>query len=327
MVEKISVIVPTYNNAPWLPQCLDSLLAQTHENLEIIVVDDGSTDNTEAILKPFLKKHPRIKGIYQENSGVTAARLRGLAEATGEWIGFVDADDVADPNFYAHLCENALQYDADISHCGYKELHPDGSLHNHGGSGTIRQQDHLTALQDLLEGRFVEPGLCDKLFRRELFFGLDAWMDRTVRNNEDLLMNYYLFSRANKVVFQDICLYSYRVREGSASRGKLNDNQIFHPIRVRQRILDECGGELKGIAKESLLRCMMYGYARLTMEPLSQFQQQRKAVRQMITTEKEEFKLLSFRNCLLCYMICCCPWLFRVAFRMYVKVALGGRYE
>lgn len=326
-MEKISVIVPTYNNAPWLPQCLDSLLAQTYENLEIIVVDDGSTDGTEAVLEPFLKKHPCIKGIFQENSGVTEARLRGLAAATGEWIGFVDADDVIDPDFYTHLYENATEYHADVSHCGYKELHPDGTLRNHGGSGMIRQQNRLIALQDLLEGRLVEPGLWDKLFRRELFSGLDAWMNRDIRNNEDLLMNYYLFSRANKAVFQDVCLYSYRVREGSASREKLNDNQIFHPILVRQRIIDECGGELKDIAKESLLRCMMYSYARLTMEPLSQFRQQCKTVRKMLVEEKKNFPLLSFRNLLLCYMICYCPWAFRMAFRLYVKAALGGRYE
>lgn len=327
MVEKISVIVPTYNNAPWLPQCLDSLLAQTYENLEIIVVDDGSTDGTGAVLEGYCAKFPHIMGIRQENSGVTAARLRGLAEATGEWVGFVDADDVVDPEFYAYLHENAVEYHADISHCGYKELHPDGSLRNHGGSGTVRQQDRYTGLADLLEERLVEPGLCDKLYRRELFSGLDAWMDSSLRNNEDMLMNFYLFSKSGQSVFQDVCLYSYRTRPGSASRGKLNDHKIFDPIRVRQRILSECDEMLKPTAKEALLRCQMYSYARLVMEPLDQFIEQRKAVRKMISEEKQDFSLLSPRNRLLCHMISSTPGLFRIAFRSYVALALGGNYE
>lgn len=326
-MEKISVIVPTYNNAPWLPQCLDSLLAQTYENLEIIVVDDGSTDGTEAVLESYCAKFPHIMGIRQENSGVTAARLRGLAAATGAWVGFVDADDVVDPAFYAYLHENAVEYHADISHCGYKELHPDGTLRNHGGSGMIRQQDRLIALQDLLEGRLVEPGLCDKLFRRELFSGLDGWMDKTIRNNEDMLMNYYLFSRADKAVFQDVCLYSYRVREGSASRGKLNDHIICDPIRVRQRILEECLPELKDVAHQALLRNELYVYAQLTMEKDGVFLPQKKIIRQMIRSENSYYHLLTTRNRILCQLIRLFPGIFYVMFRAYVAVALHGRYE
>lgn len=326
-MEIISVIVPTYNNAPWLPQCLDSLLAQTYENLEIIVVDDGSTDNTEAVLEPFLKKHACIKGIYQENSGVTAARLRGLAEATGEWIGFVDADDVVDPEFYAHLYNNAIEYCADISHCGYKELRPDGTLHNHGGSGTIRLQDRYTGLADLLEERIIEPGLCDKLFCKELFSGLDDWMDRSIRNNEDMLMNYYLFSKVNKAVFQDVCLYSYRVREGSASRGKLDNHKIYDPIQIRQRILEECLPELKDVAHQALLRSELYVYAQLTVENDSVFLPHKKIIRQMIRNENTYYHLLTTRNQILCQLIRLFPCVFYVMFRAYVAVVLHGRYE
>lgn len=176
-MDKISVVVPSYNNAPWLPQCLESILSQTYENLEIIVVDDGSTDDTPRILETFTSKSSKIIGIRQKNSGVTAARLRGVASASGEWIGFVDADDVVDPVFYARLHENARSYDVDISHCGYQLLLPDGAKQPHGGTGDLRLQDRLTGLRDLLEERIVEPGLCVKLFRRRLFNGLDAWMD------------------------------------------------------------------------------------------------------------------------------------------------------
>lgn len=326
-MDNISVVIPSFNNAPWLPQCLESLLAQTYENLEIIVVDDGSTDDTPAVLAAFSRRSPKILALRQENSGVTAARLRGIAAATGDWIGFVDGDDVVDPDFYARLHENAVAYGADISHCGYKLLFPDGSTQPHGGSGAVRVQDGLTGVRDLIEERIIEPGLCVKLFRSGLFAGLSAWMDPSIRNNEDMLMNYYLFSRGEKAVFQDECLYSYRVRRCSASRGKLNAHKIYDPIRVRQRILEECGPELKDTAREALLRCLLYGFAKLSLERDPALQADKAKVRQMIAGEKPYYHLLTARNRILCQMIRLCPRAFSVAFRMYVAVVLGGNYE
>ena len=114
MEELISVIVPAYNIAPWLFRCLDSLLAQTYENLEIVVVDDGSADNTREILEGYAAQNEKIHAIYQENRGVTAARLAGAAAATGDWIGFVDGDDTVEADMFRHLLENAHAYGADI---------------------------------------------------------------------------------------------------------------------------------------------------------------------------------------------------------------------
>ena len=326
-MDKISVVIPSFNNAPWLPQCLESLLAQTYENLEIIVVDDGSSDDTPAVLEAFSHRSPKIVVLRQENSGVTAARLRGIAAATGDWIGFVDGDDVVEPDFYARLHENAVTYSADISHCGYKLLFPDGTTQPHGGNGAVRVQDGLTGLRELIEERTIEPGLWDKLFRRSLFAGLSDWMDPSIRNNEDMLMNYYLFSRGEKAVFQDVCLYSYRVRRGSASRGKLNGHKIYDPIRVRQRILEECGPDLKDTAREALLRCQLYIYAQLTVAHDATLRPDKEKVRQMIAGEKAYYHLLTARNRILCQMIRLCPWAFSLAFRAYVAVVLGGNYE
>ena len=103
--ETISVIVPAYNIARWLPRSLDSLLAQTHKNLEIIVVDDGSADNVREVLAEYTAKYPNIRAIHKENGGVTSARLRGIREATGTWIGFMDGDDYVEPWMYARLLE------------------------------------------------------------------------------------------------------------------------------------------------------------------------------------------------------------------------------
>ena len=137
--ETISVIIPAYNIAPWLPRCLDSILAQTYPKLEIIVVDDGSADNTRQVMEDYAARDGRIRPIFKENGGVTSARLAGVAAATGEWVGFSDGDDAIDPDMYRHLLENAHTYDADISHCGHRVEFPDGRVayvHN-TGSRTI----------------------------------------------------------------------------------------------------------------------------------------------------------------------------------------------
>lgn len=326
-MDMISVVVPTYNNAPWLPGCLDSLLAQTHENLQIVVVDDGSVDETADILREYAEKSERICVIRQENRGVTAARLRGVAEARGNWIGFCDGDDRVEPEMFARLLKNARTYGADISHCGYRLVFPDGRSETHGGDNAPQVQDHIRGLQDLLEERTVEPGLVTKLFRRELFCGLEAWMDGTIKNNEDMLMNFYLFSQGETSVFEDWCGYCYQARTGSASRGGMTYHRIYDPIRVRRRILEECTPELRDAARQALLRCQLYVYAQLTLERDRIFLPDKKRVRQMIGEQSGYYHLLTPRNQILCQLIRLCPGLFHLAFRAYVAVALHGRYE
>lgn len=319
---KISVIVPAFNVAPWLGKCLDSLLEQTYENLEIIVINDGSTDNTESVIGEYAGKSQRIKAIYQTNSGVTAARLRGLEEASGRWIGFCDGDDWTDPTMFARLLKNARDYRADISHCGFSLEYPDGHVEPHFGTGAIKLQDRNTALKDLLEERVVEPGVVNKLFRRELFQGLKDWMDTTVKNNEDMLMNFYLFSQAERAVFEDICPYRYRVRMGSASRGRVSVQKVMDPIRVRKRILEECEEQLRDTATEALLRHALHGYADLASSGNRQMAESLRLVRREISDHSDQLQLLSPRNRLMCRMICLCPELMRLTFRCYGL--LGG---
>ena len=108
MNEKISIIIPAYNIERELPATLDNVLAQTYEKLEIIVVDDGSGDGTAAVIDDYAARFPNIRAIHKENGGVTSARLRGVEEATGDWIGFVDGDDLIAPEMYQRLIKNAL---------------------------------------------------------------------------------------------------------------------------------------------------------------------------------------------------------------------------
>lgn len=259
MPEKISVIVPVYNVEQDLPRCLDSILEQTFRDLEIIAVDDGSTDGSSLILDHYSQIYPQVKAIHQKNSGVTSARLHGVSKATGEWIGFVDSDDYIEPQMYQILFNNAKKYDASISHCGYQMIFSDGRIHFFHNTGRIVLQDKLTGLQDLLDGTLVEPGLWNKLYHKSLFEDLlrKDEMDMTIKINEDLLMNVLLFGKAEKSVFYDVCPYHYVVRAMSATRNNLNSAQIFDPIKVRAEIINLVPPELHNTAKKKYVNACL----------------------------------------------------------------------
>ncbi len=317
----ISVIVPAYNIAPWISRSLDSLLAQTHKDLEIIVVDDGSSDNIREILSVYCEKYPNIRAVYKENGGVTSARLRGVVEASGDWIGFMDGDDYMEPQTYARLLENALAADAQISHCGHRILFSDGRVEYVHKSDKVRVQDRRTGLWELLDNREVSLSLCTKLYRRELFEGIEAWTDKSIKYNEDLLMNYYLFGRAEKTVFEGVCPYHYILRQDSASCKGISENYIFDPIRVRQILLERCTPEMKEDVQQSLIRNLLFNYAQLDVHAdRKKYVEFRRRVRKLLQEQQPYFRLLSLRNKVLATMICKAPWMFHVSYGTYVAL-------
>lgn len=325
MADRISVIVPVYNVATDLPRCLDSILAQTCSDIEIVAVDDGSPDHSGEILDCYASKHPNIRVIHKENGGVTSARLRGIQVATGEWIGFIDGDDEIEPDMYARLLKNAVEYDADISHCGYQMVFSDGRVNYFHNSGIIREQDSHTAIRDLLEGTLVEPGLWNKLYRRELFQGLSRRMDPTIRINEDLLMNYYLFSASEKAVFEDWCPYHYIVREGSASRAKMNEHKIYDPIKVKKIILEDCGTENTTDAQRAFMTTCVYTYCSLITELGAQHH--RNAVRNEIVSHREWVKRIPKRTKLLAEVAIHMPAVLGVFYPIYTKLFQQKKYD
>ena len=316
----ISVIVPAYNCAKWLPACLDSILGQTWKELEIVVVNDGSSDETAEIMTEYEHKDSRIHCIHKENGGVTSARLRGVAEAGGRWIGFADGDDILLPDMLDRLMNNAQNYGADISHCGFHEIRPDGSVIQMHGTGILKEQDRITALQDLLEERIVEPSLCTKLFKKELFCGLEEKMPRDIRNNEDMLMNFCLFSKAEKAVLEDICLYQYLIHPGSASRSSLNEHILFDPIRVRQIILETCQPELRDDAMQALVRICLVSYRMVAVERDAKFTAYQKKLRSMIAELQPHCKCLGRRNAVLVLLISRAPGVFDLLYPPFERL-------
>lgn len=233
---KVSIIIPAYNIAPYLERCLESVRNQTYKEIQIIIIDDGSTDQTGKIADSFAEKDKRFYVIHKENRGVSAARKTGLERADGEYIGFVDGDDYIEPEMYEKLIDLAVEYDADITHCGYQMVFPD-RVDLYHGTGKLRIQDSHTAVKDLLEGTMVEPGLVNKLYRHDLFKGIEY--DPEIVINEDLLLNFLLFHRVYRSVFLDEPLYHYIVRKNSASTSKWNEHKVMDPVRVLEKMRRE----------------------------------------------------------------------------------------
>lgn len=243
-MSKISVIVPIYNTAEYLGECIDSILMQTHQNLEVILIDDGSTDDSGKIADQYAEKDLRVIVRHTENGGVSNARNRGIDISTGEYIAFVDSDDALDVRYFETLLMNAKKADADISFC---------ISHIIGSPMTANMQDNLRfewggreALQHLLQADLFSCAV-NKMYQAELLKNIR--FSPNIAINEDLLLNYKLFAIANSVVFENKKLYSYRHREGSASRTRFSAKQL-DVLKVNRYIVEDLSDpQLKNIAQ------------------------------------------------------------------------------
>lgn len=323
----ISVIVPVYNLEQYIEETLDSIIKQTYDKMEIIVVDDGSTDKTASIIDELSEQYSSLKVIHKFNGGVTNARLAGIKIAQGDWIGFVDGDDIIEEDMYEKLIHNALKYNAKISHCGYQMIFKDGRINYFYNTGKIVEQDNLTGVKDLLEGEFIEPGLCNKLFHKSLFRNLlrSNLIDANIKINEDLLMNYYLFLQSSVSVYEDICPYHYMVRTNSASRSKLNINRIYDPIKVKKIICDNAPNEIRSIAKKVYISTCINVYNSIIFD--KEYKEEKRKINQFICDEKKQFNLLSKRSKILANLICYTNHLYPVMYKIYTRWFQKKRYE
>ena len=210
MKDLISVIVPVYNVEEYIRECLDSIINQTYKKLEIILVDDGSTDKSGEICEEYRAKDNRIKVIHQENAGLSDARNAGIEIAVGNYIQFIDSDDYIDDDMIETLYNLIIENDADISMCSNYIL-KDG-IKSCECSNKKYIYDRREALKEILIDETVRSYSWNKLAKKELF---DEIRFPSKRVFEDVLTTPKLFEKSNKVVFLDTPKYYYRQRNGS----------------------------------------------------------------------------------------------------------------
>lgn len=235
---KISVIVPVYNAEKYLPECVESVLHQTLSDLELILVDDGSTDGSPALCDAYAGQDRRVRVIHKQNGGVSTARNAGLDVATGSYIAFVDSDDYIAPDMYEKLLAKAVEYTCDVVMCDCMKEHPDHSeLYTHAirGGHYDRQQleseyfPHLLMMENVEYPATISNGLL--LFRREL--AEQVRYLRGVRYSEDLLFGAELMYRAGSFHYlKGQTYYHYRMNPQSATHkfvpDKWNDYCRLH---------------------------------------------------------------------------------------------------
>ena len=211
----ISIIVPIYNVEQYLEKCIESILNQTYQNLEIILVEDGSSDRCGKICDEYAQKDKRIKVIHKENGGLSDARNVGIKSATGTLIGFVDSDDYIAENMYEMLYNDLKKYDADIAICDFQKVAENENILADlipQKEEAVRILDKKDALYLLIEGNEIKTAAWNKLYKTCLFIDIEYPKGRVI---EDRATTYRLFDKANTIVMNKKVGYFYVQREES----------------------------------------------------------------------------------------------------------------
>lgn len=225
--EKISVIVPIYNVERYLERCVESIQKQTYQNLEIILVDDGSPDSSGEMCDSFSKTDERIKVIHKANGGLSDARNAGIEQASGEYLAFVDSDDWLDLDMLEILHTACAEYNADIAECSYRNLYADCVKEETSCSGEIVTGDAIFALEGMLDWRYFKPNAWNKIYKRCVIGDIRYPKGRI---HEDEFTTYKYFYNAEKLVYVDISKYNYDRRRVDSITGE----------KFREANLDSC---------------------------------------------------------------------------------------
>ena len=243
----ISVIVPAYNIGGYLERGLGSVCAQTYRNLEIIVVDDGSTDDTGELCDRLAREETRIRVIHKENGGLSDARNAGMAPATGSYIGFVDGDDWIDPDMYERMLGAMKAQAADTGICRYRQVHRNRTV-DESRDRVILFEGQEALEQYVLETReyAIQNAAWNKLYKREILTGLSFPAGRWY---EDIVFTTKALSRSECSVYLDMACYNYIIdREGSIMNVRINSRTFTDQIPAYY----EKTAFLKGMGRQDL---------------------------------------------------------------------------
>ena len=209
----LSVILPVYNRELSLKNAAAAVLNQSYEPIELIIVDDGSTDGTAELCGRFSEQHTNVTALRKENGGPSSARNLGIKAAKGEYIAFMDSDDGLDPHMYERLIRSIEESGADIALCGFDSTEK-SEQSSADGAFTDKKEDMLELLTDIRRG--FGWGVWNKVYKRELLFGLE--FDESLRINEDLDFNIRAFLKASAISYTEAKLYHYNKENEGLSK-------------------------------------------------------------------------------------------------------------
>lgn len=219
----VSIIVPVYNVKQYINQCLDSLINQSLNEIEIIIVNDGSTDGSGEICRQYEKKDQRVKLINKENGGLSDARNVGLKYAEAEYVGFIDSDDYVDINFYEELYKGIRQEKVDVAVARINKINEKKESLFQCGYEETRVIANHAAMKSMLTARGISNSVCNKLFRRVLF---EKQQFPVGKLYEDEFVTYRIIDRCSHVYFTAETSYYYRVNQQGITHGAFSDKEL-----------------------------------------------------------------------------------------------------
>lgn len=255
----VTVIVPVYNVEAYLDKCVESIVNQTYTKIEIILVNDGSTDSSGEICDKWSEKDSRVKVIHKENGGLSSARNAGLDQARGKYICFIDSDDWVELDFVKLLVNYIEKYDADISQCGFVEevvgeealpYRSENYVVTTGKDAIKRLYNRETYLNTVI--------MCNKLYKNKIFKELR--FDEGIHHEDEALIHEVLYN-ADKVVINESALYHYVTRPNSIMNSQFSLKRLDSIYAYEKRIT-----YLKSKEEHELVRMTMRMYFRVLLE-------------------------------------------------------------
>lgn len=257
----ISVIIPVYNTEKYLPACVESVLRQEHVTLEIILIDDGSTDSSAKICDTYAQEHDNIKVIHIQNSGPATAKNEGLKIAQGRYIALTDSDDKMEPMMLHKMVTAGYEYNADIICCNYKQIDENGNVSHLNSTNKHYILNHEEGLIHFFSKDKIYSQCWTKIYKRQMLIDHHIENDPGLRTDEDFIFNIRAFVNAQKTVIVDEPLYEYTHRENSLAHAYFKKNisqYINNRIKRVQVTQDAVKNESSAIKEWSIVHIIIY---------------------------------------------------------------------
>ncbi|MCF2305197.1 glycosyltransferase [Photobacterium carnosum] len=240
---EISIIIPVFNSDKYIKKCINSILEQSYSCLEVIIVNDGSTDNTRTICQELAINDSRIKYFEIENSGPAVARNYGLSKATGDYVGFVDADDTIDANMYQTMINAAEINDLDIVMCGYRTVSNIDTVDIRINIPCQLMETTESIKENIIKRYYFGDSegiasLCNKIYKRKFLEQHNLRIDETRVRAEDYWFNLNAFMNCERFIFINECFYNYfNVNDSSVMKSfRINQFELF--LETRNKLIE-----------------------------------------------------------------------------------------
>lgn len=329
----VSIIIPVYNVEQYIEECIDSILQQTFEKFEVILVNDGSTDSSGIICDEYSKNDKRIRVIHQKNGGVSSARNTGLDYAIGKYITFIDSDDYVNENYIEKLYKNIKENNADIAVCNNKRFITGHQVNDYKIDNNISILDTEECLENLY-GQYWERYVVvwGKLYKKDIFKDIRFPVGKI---NEDLFIIYKLYLKARKIIYDNSQLYFYRNTEESITNKKFTYKNFDNLEAFEEHISFYKKNKYYNLEKKAIRRYCYHincFYKRFKtdngdLKGLYLIRKKHKNIKKYVKNSRYfTSKERDFINAPWCDQVLIEPYWFFIAIKNKIKKGMKGRY-